>query len=463
MEDVLPFLCAALLGLMALPRALRGEPPELARLLALSFGAHLFSSMAQIWITRGLYGGGDMLDYFALGSSLARLLHMHFSRFAPEVLSLLFQGRPMLPMHVIGGPTGTMMAFAGFSLYAMGGSLYGVCAVIATFSFYGKLALYRALVADVGHDARRPLLLAIMLVPTVVFWSCGLLKESLVIGPLGYLYAGLRAAVVERRYPELAKVALASLVLGLVKPYILFAVVAGAGAMLYGQRARDEGRAVATVRPAYLVLAAIATLAGVILLGRLFPEFALDNLASEMAAHQAIGQRVRGGSGYSIGDPTQRSLAGQLAFAPLAIVTSLFRPFLFEARNAVSLLNALESTAVTLLAWRAVSKRSPRALWRSVLGSPAIMFCLTFTLTMALAVGLATTNLGTLSRYRMPLLPFFVAVMMLWNADLFPTVRRRPTPPPGAGPRRGPRMNAASAGRRVVRSPRAAPPRSRPT
>jgi hypothetical protein len=454
MDDVLPFLCAALLGLIGLPRALRHEPPSLARLLVLSFFAHLFSSMAQIWITRGVYGGGDMLDYYGQGTALSRLLHMHFTRFAPEVLGLLFHGRPMLPIYVFGhgGPTGTMMAIAGFSLYAMGGSLYGVCALIAVVSFYGKLALYRALVADMGAEARRPLLLGIMLVPTVVFWSCGLLKESVIIGPLGYLYAGLRGVVVERRYAQLSKVALASVVLGLVKPYILFAVVAGAGAMLYGQKARDEGRAVATIRPAYLAIAGIVTLGGVLLLGRIFPEFSLDNIADEAAAHQAIGQRVRGGSGYSIGDPTQRSLAGQLAFAPLAIVTSLFRPFLFEARNAVSLLNALESTAVTVLAWRALSKRSLGGAWRAILGSPAIMFCLTFTLTMALAVGLATTNLGTLSRYRMPLLPFFVAVVMLWNADLFGRTRRGPPARARAMPRRGRRMSAPSSEERMVPS-----------
>jgi hypothetical protein len=451
MEDVLSFLGVALVGLIGLPRALRGEPPALVRLLGLSLFAHLFSSIAQIWITRRVYGGGDMLDYYAQGLELSRLLEMHFSRFAPEVLSMLFHGRPMLPIYVFGrgGPTGTMMAIAGFSLFGLGDSLYGVCAAIAVLSFYGKLALYRALVADVGEGLRRPVLIATMLIPTVVFWSSGLLKESVIIGPLGYLYAGLRDLVIERRLSASLKVVFGGVVIGLVKPYILFAVVAGAGALLYGQKARDQGRAVATIRPVYLAFAAAAILGGIIVLGRIFPEFALDNLADEAAAHQAIGRRVRGGSGYSIGDPAARSLAGQLAFAPLAILTSLFRPLIFEARNAVSLLNALESTAVTLLTLRALTRRPLREVWREVLGSPAIMFCLTFTLTMALPVGLATTNLGTLSRYRMPLLPFFVTVVLLWNADLFRAPRHveggtagRAPPPRRPRPARPPRREA---------------------
>jgi hypothetical protein len=39
-------------------------------------------------------------------------------------------------------------------------------------------------------------------------------------------------------------------------------------------------------------------------------------------------------------------------------------------------------------------------------------------LLFGMAVGLTTTNLGTLSRYRMPLVPFFAALLVLFmDAD----------------------------------------------
>jgi hypothetical protein len=55
-------------------------------------------------------------------------------------------------------------------------------------------------------------------------------------------------------------------------------------------------------------------------------------------------------------------------------------------------------------------------MWRTLTSSSPLMFCAAFTLTLGVAVGLATTNLGTLSRYRMPLVPFFVAMVLVWVA-----------------------------------------------
>jgi hypothetical protein len=44
------------------------------------------------------------------------------------------------------------------------------------------------------------------------------------------------------------------------------------------------------------------------------------------------------------------------------------------------------------------------------------MFCTVFVLALALGTGLATTNMGTLSRYRAPMEPFFfILIMVTWS------------------------------------------------
>ncbi len=424
MNDAFAFVVCSALGLALLPSVMRAEPVEIRRLAAWSFTAHLAASLAQIWITLRVYGGGDMFGYYRLGLELSRLLQYRFGFFAPEVLNLVLQADPMLPLQVQAGtPTGTMVGIAGFLLFGLGDSLYGCVALISLTAFFGKLALFRALTNDWDDSLRKPIFIGVMLLPSIVFWSAGLLKESVIIGPLGWMYAGFRRLVIHRHLPSIPVVAVSALLIALVKPYVLFAVVAAIGAFLYGEHARRAGRH-AVVRPLPLAFAAAVAVAGVIGLGQIFPEFALDHVAEHTANQQLVGQRVRGGSSYSIGDPTQRSIGGQLAFTPIAIVSSLFRPFIFEARNPQIAVNALEMFAVLLLTIRAVSKRSWVALWQDVQRSPMLMFCVAFTLAFALPVGLATTNLGTLSRYRMPLLPFFAAVLMVWNADLFRERRR---------------------------------------
>jgi hypothetical protein len=44
---------------------------------------------------------------------------------------------------------------------------------------------------------------------------------------------------------------------------------------------------------------------------------------------------------------------------------------------------------------------------------PFLVFCVVFVIAFGIAVGLTSTNLGTLSRYRSPLLPFFVVLLLV--------------------------------------------------
>jgi hypothetical protein len=143
---------------------------------------------------------------------------------------------------------------------------------------------------------------------------------------------------------------------------------------------------------------------------------------------------VSGGSTYAFGDPTQSSLIGQLVFAPFALVTSLFRPFLFEARSAQVAVNALETTV--LLVWwiRVFIRVGWREVVKTIFRYPLLVFSLTFTLGFAVAVGLTTTNLGTLSRYRMPLVPFFWALLLIVD-QLTVSVRKKASLPVFAIPR----------------------------
>jgi hypothetical protein len=102
--------------------------------------------------------------------------------------------------------------------------------------------------------------------------------------------------------------------------------------------------------------------------------------------------------------------------APLALGTALFRPFLFEARNAVQLVTALESTVLLVMVLQTIRRRRWSGLMQQVRTSPVLMFCLVFVLALALGTGLATTNMGTLSRYRAPMSPFyFILILVTWS------------------------------------------------
>ena len=212
-----------------------------------------------------------------------------------------------------------------------------------------------------------------------------------------------------RRSASLVVLVLAGWAISLVKAYILFPFAAAGGLAYFWHRSLNaKGSVALATKPAYVVLGIAGSVVAVILLGRVFPRFSISNFAAEAASLQDT--RVRGGSYYSIsgGD----SVAGQLAVAPLAILSAFFRPLPFEARNPMMLAAAAETGVMTFFLVRAIARSGAARVWKLLIGSPMLVFCLVFSLLFGLGVGLGSTNLGTLSRYRVPMIPFYSLVVI---------------------------------------------------
>jgi hypothetical protein len=120
-----------------------------------------------------------------------------------------------------------------------------------------------------------------------------------------------------------------------------------------------------------------------------------------------------GGSNYALSGEIPTTLVGQIVYAPAALLTSLFRPAIFEVHNLLMLASAVETTVLMLLFGRILFTRNLGAVRRQIMEDPFLVFCVVFAVTFGIAVGLASTNLGTLSRYRSPILPFFAVLLLV--------------------------------------------------
>ncbi len=417
-DDLLRALFLALLGIVPCAMLLRGFEARERSLLMASYGLHVVGAVANVVLALYVYRGGDMLWYTRSGRDMASLMGYAFGDFAPEVLKLLFQKPVMLPLPDLGAgtSTGSMHGLTGIICFLTGGALYTANMAVALPAFFGKLFAYRVLRDAFPEYLRMRVLCAVMLVPTVILWSSGLFKESVAIAGLGLLIYGVPRFLQHRRVSSLLHIALGATIVSLFKPYILFAFVLGMGAWFYADRATKHGTVALRFRPMHLVLGGALALGGVIGLGKLFPTFALDKVAEQAAHLQWAGQLAPGGSTYEMGNAEARTLSGQLVYAPWALVSALFRPFFFEVRNPQMLANALETTVLLWLSGRALLTRGKVWLWKAITGSPWLVFSVTFIVTFGVAVGLATTNLGTLSRYRMPLVPFLTLIVLVTTA-----------------------------------------------
>jgi hypothetical protein len=142
-----------------------------------------------------------------------------------------------------------------------------------------------------------------------------------------------------------------------------------------------------------------------------------QSAAGALASQRRGGYENEGGSNYRLdapeGEASERTTQQELLLAPLGLATALFRPLFFEARNVVQFANALEATGLLILVIQVFRRLGVRRIMAEIASSPALLFCVVFTLGLGLGTGLSSANLGTLSRYRAPMMPFYFTVVMM--------------------------------------------------
>ncbi len=379
--------------------------------IMLAFFAHIAATLAQIWMHVYYYGYGDMLSYYREGLATTELLRHDFSYYAPELVKVIFHQQPnvIFPINGIGHSTGTMGATASFLVYFTGGSLYASCLIVSLVAYLGLIALYAAFPQATSKTYQTRLLLSCLLIPSVAYWSSGIIKEGAALAGLGFATLGLFKMIKPKPKTSAFLMLFVGLVIiGLTKSYLLGPFLLAGAAWFYATKNKSTKL---IEKPLYLVLILILGIIAIIGIGKLFPRYAIDNLATEISSQQTIGQSQDAGSTSAIFDSTEASTGTQLRNLPIALFSVLLRPFIFEARNLVMLINALETTYITYLLFLIARKRTFREITNTISSSPMLVFCLVFTALCAVGVGLTTVNLGTLSRYRMPLMPFYLILV----------------------------------------------------
>ena len=93
---------------------------------------------------------------------------------------------------------------------------------------------------------------------------------------------------------------------------------------------------------------------------------------------------------------------------PQGIVATLFRPFIWESKNVLMIFSALESLLILLITLFVIWKAGFFKFIRTIFSDPFVFLCIFYALIFAALVGLSTSNFGTLGRYRIPIVPFYL-------------------------------------------------------
>lgn len=366
----------------------RVEPdPKLRGIVIAGLAAKLIGSFARFFSNEYLIGHADASLYNDVGAALAH-----------EFRNFVFSG-PTVSIYLDRGPGTNFIRMATGVLYVLTGpTITGGYLLYSYLSYWGLYLFYRAHRIAMPDGLRRRYAVLLFFMPSMVFWPSSIGKEAWMTFSLGLGSYGLARLLDYRRYGYLA-VGLGIAAMTLVRPHVaaIFAASLGAGFLLR----RSKGHPGAGAKK-LIGLLLLAVLAG-ILLAKVQSFFGVtEGLNAQEVFDETTRRSSQGGSEFT---PVQPNSPVGL---PWAIVTVLFRPFIFEASSAAALASAVEGTVfMAFFVWNVprLARLPAQMFLRAYVG-----FSVAYTLIFVYAFS-AIANFGILARQRTQLTPIALIVL----------------------------------------------------
>lgn len=360
------------------------------------------------------YPSGDTWTYFEEAKELSMLAKSDFCQYWQLLLTnndtstvshfLYVHDRSFL-----------FVKFVSFLNLVSGDSYWITASYLSMVSFFSSWFLFGQLKRFIP-DSTPAAALAILFFPSILFWSSGILKETLAVAALYFLTAILIKLL------NAAKVSVAQWVLVLLSLWIGWSMkyywlgiygCAWFSSLIIGMLTRErkipKGKLLLSWFSLFLVFVLVASF--------FHPNFRIERIITVIASNhdQFVSQSPHEDfiHFYNL-QPTWSSMAIN---SPWAFFSGTFRPLPFEATNLPSLVSSLENLFSCVLAF------SFLLYGRKTISSftfPVVIFAATLCVFLALS----TPNFGTLSRYRVGFLPFLIFVFSYRNPLLYYLTKR---------------------------------------
>lgn len=284
---------------------------------------------------------------------------------------------------------------------------YHVHTVFACFlSLTGLTGLYKSFVSFCS-DKQKLLAAVVFLLPSVMFWASGVLKESFLIFGLGILfYSFIQFSERKFRWRWLPFTLIAFLLLLYLKVYVLMALLPGMIAYFWVMKSNYK-----LMWLKYGVVLIVSIIAAVYF-EYIFPDYhMLEIFVQKQQDFIRLGKAMNSGSQIVL-MPLTSHWWSFLQAAPHAFYVVMFRPFIWESTSPFMLLagaeNLLLITGVFILFFR--FRKPDRAQLNLVLWS------LSYVILLFVLIGWVTPVLGAVVRYKVPALPFLgMILVVLYN------------------------------------------------
>ena len=304
----------------------------------------------------------------------------------------------------------TIIRFNALVYFFSGGNFHVHTLFMNLLSFSGLVLLYKSVFALFKSNARL-LFLGVFLMPTVLFWGSGVLKEGILIFGLGlFCYGFFKFS--EEQFNVKHNIVLLSgvLILASIKVYVLLCLIPASASYFIIKKMQPKN--------IWLTFAVVQLTFVLIIFNLKWISPELDivnklwfkrndfiNVANNWKAQSAISAVAFEKSAISI-----------IMHTPQAVFNALLRPHIFEIKSVMYLMPIAENIFILVLALLMLFNFKKPGRQEQIF----MMFVMVFVVYLAAMIGLVTPILGAIVRYKLPLMPFiFLLILSCINKEKF--------------------------------------------
>lgn len=291
----------------------------------------------------------------------------------------------------------TMIRFNFISLYFSDGFILIHTLFINFLSFIGLVALYKTIQTELKLKVF-PTAIAVFLIPSVLFWGSGILKEGFLIFAMGIFIYQLFRLYHHFNLNNTLKTAVALLLLSIIKPYVLISILPALSCLLLIKLFKFK------VISTFISVHLLGFLTMIVLrMTKVFDIF--DLMQQKQTAFYNVAKMSNASSVYSL--PTIESPLNAILSIPIVLFNVFFRPSVLDIDSILYILPALENSLLLIVIILVIIyyKRPHSNQYHF------IAFAISFCFILALIVGWTTPVFGSLIRYKIPILPFLLAIL----------------------------------------------------
>jgi hypothetical protein len=284
---------------------------------------------------------------------------------------------------------------------------YNVHTVFMCFlSLSGLVALYKTTIRFIKNK-NKELIFGIFLLPSVLFWGSGVMKEGILFFALGLLVYHFFRIIEKFNIISFLWIIFSGVLIFYTKFYILAIAIPILIAHFWVSKTSDK-----YILLKYLIVFFIYIFAG-LQLHHIYSGFdALDIMVTKQKDFIGLAKFMNSGSLIDIPLLTP-DIWSFIKNAPQAFFITMFRPFIFESNSLLILMAALENLLILLIMVLTIFFISFKEMNKSIFYA-----CLFAVIFMFVLTGLITPVMGAMVRYKVPALPFLIIIfIMLINKE----------------------------------------------